>query len=119
MGKSQETQQLSVGMSGKWGFGGCRPYYGFFLGRTPQLTAGFFTCRNGHACIGKYVFQRHLILGIAVLGARANHIYAKADVGKLGQAGVNFPEGFFYSMANNIFFNVLNILGGQELQFNG
>jgi hypothetical protein len=57
MGKSQETQQLSVGMSGKWEFGGYRSYYGFFLGRTPQLTAGFFTCRKRHAFKGKYVFQ--------------------------------------------------------------
>jgi hypothetical protein len=43
MGKSQETQQLAVGMSRKCGFGSYRPYYGFFLGRTPQLAAEFFT----------------------------------------------------------------------------
>jgi hypothetical protein len=46
MGKSQETQQLAVEMSGKWGFGGYRPHYGFFLRRTPQQAAEFFTCRN-------------------------------------------------------------------------
>jgi hypothetical protein len=45
MGKSQETQQLAVGMSRKCGFGSYRPHYGFFLGRTPQQAAGFFTCR--------------------------------------------------------------------------
>jgi hypothetical protein len=76
MGKSQETQQLAVGMSGKCGFGSYRPTphfatnllsaigpalyrpafwdspfftYGFFLRRTPQQAAGFFTCRNNSA----------------------------------------------------------------------
>jgi hypothetical protein len=33
MEKSQETQQLAVEMNGKRGFGGYRPYYGFFLRR--------------------------------------------------------------------------------------
>ncbi len=33
MEKSQETQQLAVEMSGKRGFGGYHPYYGFFLRR--------------------------------------------------------------------------------------
>jgi hypothetical protein len=31
MGKSQETQQLAVGMSRKCGFGSYRPHYGFLL----------------------------------------------------------------------------------------
>jgi hypothetical protein len=58
MAKSQETQQLAVEMSGKWGFGSYRPHYGFFIRKTPQQAAGFFTCRKGHSFIGKYVFQR-------------------------------------------------------------
>ncbi len=50
MGKSQETQQLAVGMSRKCGFGSYLPHYGFFLRRTPQQAAGFFTCRNDSIC---------------------------------------------------------------------
>ncbi len=61
MAKSQETQQLAVEMSGKWGFGGYRPHYGFFFRRRgcPKRQVGgmriaifdfsdspFFTCRD-------------------------------------------------------------------------
>ncbi len=43
MVKSQETQQLAVEMSGKWGFGGCRHILAYSLEDAQQLAAGFFT----------------------------------------------------------------------------
>jgi len=43
MGKSQDTPQFAVGMNGMRGIGGGSPHFGFFLGRTLQLAAGFFT----------------------------------------------------------------------------
>jgi hypothetical protein len=43
MGKSQDIPQLAVGMNGKQRSGGFHPHYGFFLGRIPQQTVGFFT----------------------------------------------------------------------------
>jgi hypothetical protein len=46
MGKSQEIPQLAVGRNGMPGYRGGSPHDGFFLGRTPQLAAGFFTRSN-------------------------------------------------------------------------
>jgi hypothetical protein len=40
MGKSQETQQLAVGMSGKWAFGGYRSVMAFSLEEHRSLMLG-------------------------------------------------------------------------------
>jgi len=42
MGKSQNTLELAAGMRSNAGVWGWHPQ-GFFLGRCPQLAAGFFT----------------------------------------------------------------------------